>query len=182
MNFLYSATAALLATILSLSFAAAKVVYVKDESKTSGSDRAWLDQVSWQAASGATTTYQMWVTGYNLTGGNALETAAPARDGVSNLVKYALGLDPHLPALAPTDGTHPGLPLLERVRDSVRFTFVSDSGKADVSCTVESCEDLATWQPVTTGVVETPLTGTLVRVEVSIPITGLRFCRLRVEK
>jgi hypothetical protein len=32
-----------------------KWVYVKDESKTSGSDRAWLDQVSWQAAVIATT-------------------------------------------------------------------------------------------------------------------------------
>ena len=158
-----------------------KWVYSKDESKTSGSDRAWLDQVSWQAAAAATT-YQTWVTSYNLTGENALETANPSGDGVSNLVKYALQLNPNLPALAPTDGTNAGLPLMERAGGSVKFTFIKDTGKADVSYTVESCGDLAIWQTVTAGVVETPLTGTLVRVEVTIPVAGRRFCRLRVER
>lgn len=158
-----------------------KWAYVKDESKTSGSDHAWLDQVSWQTADGATT-FETWVAANNLMGENALETANPAGDGVSNLVKYALGLDPHLPALAPTDGTHAGLPSMERSGDSVKFTFIKDTGKTDVNYTVESSGDLATWQPVTTGVVETPLTGTLVRVEVAIPVTGRRFCRLSVER
>lgn len=158
-----------------------KWVYVKDESKTSGSDRGWLDQVSWQAASAATT-YPTWVAGYNLSGANALVSANPAGDGISNLVKYALRLDPTLPALAPTDGTHAGLPLMERAGGSMRFTFIKDTGKTDVSYTVEACGDLATWQPVTAGVVETPLPGTLVRVEVAIPVAGRRFCRLRVER
>jgi hypothetical protein len=158
-----------------------KWAYLKDESKTSGSDRAWLDQMSWQAAAAATT-YQTWATGYNLTADNALETANPAGDGVSNLVKYALGLNPHQAALTPTDGTHAGLPLLERTGNSVKFTFIKDPAKTDVSYGVEASGDLATWQPVTTGVVETPLTGTLVRVEVTLPVAGRRFCRLRVEK
>jgi hypothetical protein len=158
-----------------------KWIYSKDDSKASGSDQAWLDQVSWQAAAAATT-YQTWVTGYNLTGENALETANPAGDGVSNLVKYALGLNPHQAALTPTDGTHAGLPLLERTGNSVKFTFIKDPAKTDVSYGVEASGDLATWQPVTTGVVETPLTGTLVRVEVTLPVAGRRFCRLRVEK
>jgi hypothetical protein len=35
---------------------------------------------------------------------------------------------------------------------------------------------------VTTGVVETPLTGTLVRVVATIPVNGQRFCRLNVTK
>lgn len=158
-----------------------KWVYVKDESKTSGSDGAWLDEVSWQAA-GSATTYQMWVTEHDLTGVHALETANPAGDGVSNLVKYALGLNPHVAATAPTDGTLPGLPLMERVGGSMRFTFIKDTAKADISYTVESCEDLATWQSVTTGVLETPLTGTRVRVEAAIPIIGRRFVRLNVSK
>ena len=64
----------------------------------------------------------------------------------------------------------------------MKFTFIKDTGKADVSYTVESCGDLAIWQTVTAGVVETPLTGTLVRVEVTIPVAGRRFCRLRVER
>jgi predicted outer membrane repeat protein len=158
-----------------------KWVYVKDESKTSGSDQAWLDQVSWQAAAAATT-YQTWVTGYNLTGENARETANPSGDGVNNLVKYALRLDPNQVSLIPTDGTHAGLPLMERVGASMIFMYIKDTGKADVSYTVESCGDLSTWEPVTTGVVETPLTGTLVRVEVTILIAGRCFCRLRVGK
>ncbi len=140
-----------------------------------------LAQVSWQAAVIATT-FQTWVTGYNLTGENALETANPAGDGVSNLVKCALGFDPHQAALAPTDGTNAGLPSMERAGDSVKFTFIKDVGKADVSYTVESCGDLATWQLVTSGVVETPLRGTLVRVEITIPVSERRFVRLSVAR
>ncbi|MEI7902147.1 MAG: hypothetical protein WCK89_17980, partial [bacterium] len=60
--------------------------------------------------------------------------------------------------------------------------FIKDTGKSDVIYTVETCVDLVTWQPVTTGVVETPLTGTLVRVEATIPVNGRRFCRLNVSK
>jgi hypothetical protein len=157
-----------------------KWAYLKDESKSSGNDRAWLDEVSWQAA--AATTYQAWAAGHNLTGDDAVETANPAGDGVSNLVKYALGLDPHQVALAPTDGTHPGLPVIEQAGGFVKFTFIKDTGKADVGYRVEACEDLGTWQSVTTGMIETPLTGTLVRVEVALPVIGQRFVRLSVVK
>jgi predicted outer membrane repeat protein len=157
-----------------------KWTYVKDDSKTSGSDRAWLDQVTWQAA--AITTYDTWVSGYNLTGGNALADSNPSYDGINNLLKYALGLNPSFPTLASTDGTNPGLPLLELSGASMSFTFIKDTGKTDVSYTVESCSNLATWSPVTTGVVETPLTGTLVRVVATIPVNGQRFCRLNVTK
>jgi hypothetical protein len=158
-----------------------KWAYVKDDSKTSGSDQAWLDQVSWQAAIAATT-FETWVSANNLTGENALVMAIPAKDGVTNLVKYALRLNPKLSSLAPTDGTHPGLPSMELSGNSMIFTFIKDTGKSDVIYTVETCADLVTWQPVTTGVVETPLTGTLVRVGVTIPVNGRRFCRLNVSK
>lgn len=157
-----------------------KWVYAKDDSKTSGSDRAWLDQVSWQTA--ATTTFQTWASGHYLTGDNALMTANPSGDGVNNLLKYALGLNPNVPTLAQTDGTNCGLPSMARSGASMKFTFIKDTAKSDLIYTVEGCENLGSWQTVTSGVLETPLAGTLVRVEVTIPVNDRRFLRLNITK
>ncbi len=158
-----------------------KWVYAKDESKTSGSDRVWLDQVSWQAAM-VTTTFNSWASNHNLTDQNALTSSNPTGDGVSNLMKYALGLNPNLSALSATDGTKVGMPRAEVFAGVMKFTFIKDTAKSDLTYVVESCDSLATWAPVTTGMIETPLTGTLIRVDVNLPTTGKHFCRLKVVK
>ena len=53
--------------------------------------------------------FSLWVSNKGLGGANALDTAFPAKDGISNLMKYALGLDPHkaLSSATMTDGTNP---------------------------------------------------------------------------
>lgn len=43
-------------------------------------------------------TYPQWVAFYQLLGPNALPEASPARDGLSNLLKFATGLAPSIPA------------------------------------------------------------------------------------
>lgn len=156
-------------------------VYSKDSSKTSGTDAGWLDEVFWQPLV-VGTTYSSWVNFHNLTGDYLFPNATPAGDGVSNLVKYALGIDPNKADVEVTDGTNSGLPASQVNGGFMTFTFVKDTSKVDLTYTVESCGDIASWQAVTTGILETALIGTKVRVVVTIPVNGRLFCRLAVTK
>lgn len=65
---------------------------------------------------------------------------------------------------------------------AMTFTFIKDTAKSDMTYTVESCTALNGWSPVTTGLAETQLSGTLVRIVVTLPISGQQFCRLKVTK
>jgi parallel beta-helix repeat protein/predicted outer membrane repeat protein len=143
-----------------------------------------LDLGAYEAAdsTGAGTTYASWASLHNLTGEYALSTANPSRDGVNNLIKYALGLDPEVPTLTPTDGVNPGLPQMEVSGGTMTFTFIKDTAKTDLTYTVESCTELDNWTSVTTGIAETPLTGALVRIVVTIPVSEPQFFRLKVTK
>jgi hypothetical protein len=107
-------------------------------------------------------------------------TANPSGDGINNLLKYAMGLNPNSPTLAATDGTKLGLPLTAFAAGSMKFTFIKDTAKSDLTYTVETCTNLTTWNPVTVGIVETSLAGTLVRVVVTLPVNEQIFCRLKV--
>lgn len=51
-------------------------------------------------------TFADWIAYHGLTGAMAAPDAAPARDGVSNLVKFATGLDPLEPSVPPTPRFH----------------------------------------------------------------------------
>lgn len=156
--------------------------YEKDVSKSSGSDQVWLDQVSWQTAVTGST-FESWALTHELTEDDALLTANPSGDGVNNLMKYALGLDPGVPTLTSTDGESPGLPKIEISEDFITFTFIKDAAKSDVTYTVEACTSLDDWEPVIEGLTEFPLAGSLVRVVVSVPVEEKRgFCRLKVSK
>ncbi|MEY3896610.1 MAG: hypothetical protein RLZZ214_2130, partial [Verrucomicrobiota bacterium] len=66
--------------------------------------------------------------------------ATPANDGVSNLLKYAFGLDAKVPA-------SPGfLPWISPVAgDSVVFIHEERAGASDISYQVEASTDLVTW-------------------------------------
>ncbi len=69
--------------------------------------------------------------------------ADPAGDGVANLIKYALGLDPHTPAAA-------GDLAVEEVReiDGERYltlTFTRPDSIDDIAYTVQGSDDLAGW-------------------------------------
>ena len=127
-------------------------------------------------------TFQTWILEHTLTGDDALPSATPGGDGVSNLLKYALGLEPKIATVFITDGTKPGLPLSQLGGGLMTFTFVKDTAKSDLTYTVESCDDVVSWEPVVTGIVETPLSGTQVRVVVTFPVSGKMFCRLSVTK
>ena len=85
-----------------------------------------------------------WIAGYpSLTGANATETANPSGDGLTNLVKYALGLNPTVASGVP--GT----------LSSGTLTFnkgTMASGDSNVTYSILESTDLITWTTATTGV------------------------------
>ena len=84
-------------------------------------------------------TFTSWINNYpSLTGSNALPDASPAGDGVSNMMKYALGLDPTQVAtnLDGYDGY------------GIYFGIGSDAqNDPNLSCSVEESTDLINWGP-----------------------------------
>lgn len=109
------------------------------------------------------------------------DLATPQKDGVPNLLKYALGLDPHQPATG-------GLSSAAVDGASFDFTFTRMKTATDIIYHVDACSDFATWSEIwnSTGV---PYGGGEALSErvtvpdvVNIPAApdGRRFMRLRV--
>jgi len=128
--------------------------------------------------------FDLWTKAYGLTGSDALATANPAADGIKNLIKYALGIDPGQLSLTAFDSKHPDVPGMPSVScDSANlyFNYQQDTAKSDISYTVETSTDLVHWS--NTGVSEQVLTtnGTVQTVQASAPRSGPKmFIRLRV--
>jgi hypothetical protein len=87
-------------------------VYSKNSSGTAGSDRGWVDQVSYSSAA-----YANWAATFGLTGNAALPETDVEGDGLGNLQEFAFNLNPNqpgVPVLTPGTGTA-GLPLIRLV-------------------------------------------------------------------
>lgn len=102
--------------------------------------------------------------------------AVLAGDGLTNLLKYALGLDPRLPA-------NGALPLPASTAGEWTFTYVRPPDRPDIAYTVLVSTDLATWSD--TGVTH-ELVGPVDdweqwRARVPLSVGAKVFFRLRVE-
>ncbi|MES2920869.1 MAG: glycoside hydrolase family 71/99-like protein [Verrucomicrobiota bacterium] len=110
-------------------------------------------------------------------GGNpdiAGKSADPDHDGVTNLLEYALSMDPMAP-----DTT--GLPAVSLGSGSITFTYTRPATASDLNYQVQWSADLSTWSGV--GITEEIQSdnGTLRSVEATIPLGDTkRFLRLRV--
>jgi glucuronoarabinoxylan endo-1,4-beta-xylanase len=100
--------------------------------------------------------------------------AIPAGDGISNLLKYALGLPPKTPATTGITLTKPAAAWL--------FTFQRPSNRPDIVYSVEACTDLATGSWSTSGVtLQRIATGEPETWQASFPSgASALFLRLRV--
>jgi hypothetical protein len=111
--------------------------------------------------------------------GAGADDAAPAGDGILNLVKYALGLDP----LTATNLNQLVVPSIEEIAGQSfgRLTLTRFSRPPDVSCFVEVSSDLANWSAAPGDVVVLVDDDTHLIVRDSTPIGSTpRFMRLRV--
>ena len=109
------------------------------------------------------------------------ESANPAGDGIANILKYALHLDPK-------ESNRDQLPEISVEEDFLTFRFRQSKNATDISFEVEVSDDLVTWH---SGEDETELIDTIdegeyrlivVRDKKPFPENGRRFMRLQVSR
>jgi hypothetical protein len=131
----------------------------------------------------ATSPYGIWADSHALTGNDSLPTAEPLADGIPNLLKYALGIDPQI---AGFQGhlDHGTTPVTDATHLTLSYTRPAPT-PIGVIYTVETSGDLATWS--SDGTVEVASTdngnGTrtiTVRDGSSNPPAAKRFIRLKI--
>ncbi len=141
-------------------------------------------------------TYLDWQTGYTLTGAPGATTANPSGDGISNLMKYAFGLDPNvsgvesLPQPQVQNHTVSGT-----TNPYLTITFPRQLGAGNLAYVVESTGDLTqTWTTICTATGTLPASGPglvselnhgdvhLLTIRDTVPISSAtrRFLRIRV--
>jgi hypothetical protein len=104
--------------------------------------------------------------------GAAADTFVNTGDGMPNLLKYALGLDPLVPASNPVLGGIAG--------GYLRLTTPKNPSATDISISAVVSGDMLTW--TTNGTVVDQNTSTLLQVHEATQVTlgTNRFIRLRV--
>jgi len=96
--------------------------------------------------------YQDWATGYGLTGASADPMAAPAGDGVRNLMKYAFNLSP----LVDDKSSLPQFQLQpytvgQQTGSCLTVQFTRQLGQTNLTYVVEASADLLNWSPLCTA-------------------------------
>jgi hypothetical protein len=112
--------------------------------------------------------------------GAGADTASPAGDGVPNLVKYALGLDPHTPAAAsqlPSGSIQP-----DSGQNYLTLTTTYVAQAPDVTYAVEVSGDLRSWTSGPPFTVTLTNTATQLTVRDNVPFDSalMRFIHLRI--
>ena len=135
-----------------------------DETSAHVTNRAttWTTQEEWRFANFGTINNS----------GNAADDAAPAGDGIKNLTKYALGIEP--------SGANSPDVLNMQVDTDRRLTLSFKRARPELTYTVEGSSDLRTWSNV---VVNPGLVGATVTVTDSAPTNARsRFLRLKISR
>jgi hypothetical protein len=112
------------------------------------------------------------------------DTNAPAGDGVPNLVKYALGLDPMVPATQ-------GMPEMKMTNSRLALTFNRQKSATDVVYEVQAAGDLfgfsnatVLWSSASNGYGggTNPSQAVTVQDTVDAAATNRRFMRLQISR
>ncbi|MGA2137605.1 MAG: DNA/RNA non-specific endonuclease [Verrucomicrobiia bacterium] len=127
----------------------------------------------------ALTPIQSWRLQYFGTTNNtaaAADTANPMGDGVANLLKYALGMDPLVPATSPV--------VVDISTGFLRLTVPRNPSATDVTFSVEVTDDLTASSWTTAGTTVDVNTATLLQVHDNTPVSSAtsRFIRLHVSR
>ncbi len=128
--------------------------------------------------------YSAWLKTFSLEGSLALDTASPANDGVPNLLKYALGLNPLKVTRSKTDGIVAGLPLIEVQGSKLLMIYQKDISKSDILYFPEVSRDLVNWSSseITETIYSTTGTIQTIRAETAIGEDPKKFMRLKVTR
>ncbi|MBI4664675.1 MAG: DUF1501 domain-containing protein [Verrucomicrobia bacterium] len=114
--------------------------------------------------------------------GESADDHVTSGDGMTNFVKYALGLDPRVPARLFTTGFTPGRPRTEVNQNSFSLVYVRPQDRPDVRYEVRFSADLKTWTAVP-DVSEGASDG-MERRRASVPKAGLakQFLQLTISR
>jgi hypothetical protein len=114
--------------------------------------------------------------GTTANGGASADTAIATSDGMPNLLKYALGLNPLVPAANPVTG--------DISTGYLRMTLPKNSNATDISFHVEWTASLPSSSWTTSGTVVDQNTATLLQVHDAQAVDGSSsgFLRLRVSR
>jgi len=123
--------------------------------------------------------FQLWqTTNFGANAGNPLiagASANPAKDGISNQIKYALGLNPHISATG-------GLPKVATVGDLLTLTYTKVLTAPDLVYNAQWSTDLDEWSPdeISEEILSDDGLIQLVRASILTPPSGGLFLRLKV--
>jgi hypothetical protein len=136
--------------------------YLVTASNTAGTSQA---TVTVTVSNPAATPFAAWALANNLT--LSAPTDNPTHDGIPNLIKYAVGLDPNKHEVSPATLS----------MDSANLYLTYDKARSELGYSVQTSTDLQTW---TTAGVNQGGVGPIVTASVPIGPGGRRFLRLGV--
>jgi subtilisin family serine protease len=150
-------------------------IYSKNDIYSVGADAGFLDTFSivYSGYAGWERTYFL---GPQRTTANTIGALDdPDKDGLPNVLEYALRLDPIL-------SSQSGLPVILQTEAGLEFTYEVDDSRTDVRLVPEVSASLtAEWIP--SPATEVAVTGTIHSMRLIIPIGSTnKFVRLRVEQ
>lgn len=113
--------------------------------------------------------------------GPAADTHISSEDGLSNFTKYALGLDPLVPAFKRTIGFQPGRPRTEYTSAGLSLVYVRPTNRKDVRYQVLASDGLDQWTPIPEK--SEGIADGMERCRATAPQGGakMKFLRLTVE-
>ncbi|NJL18832.1 MAG: hypothetical protein HC901_00445 [Bdellovibrionaceae bacterium] len=122
-----------------------------------------------------------WKIAYGLTGSNALDTANPDKDRLTNIEEYAFGYNP---TLNDTSGAPPVL--VTPLGDYLEIKFTRPNSIYDIAYKVEASGNLSVWQDVTDNVVSVTENATAqsvtIRDSVLRSLSTRRFMRMNLSR
>lgn len=124
--------------------------------------------------------YASWVSEYTLTGNQALPTAVVASDGISNLMKYALGLNPFT-IYNPGSTSLPAVQI-KNVSGTNYLTLTFTGEDTDVTYTVQASSDLMNWTTIKTFSGNPPPGTVTVQDAQAVSASAKRYMRLQVSQ
>src|SRR5690625_3210063 len=123
------------------------------------------------SATGNTGTFEEWIDQFDLDENEQDPKRNPSGDGISNLLKYALNLDPNIAA-------RKALPKPEIIDDRLRLTIDKNPDAADLKYHLEGSSDLENWSRDDISISEEK--DAIIATDEAAEPNDSRFLRLRV--